>query len=88
MRIAILIFILLVAIAGGVLLYSRIANGPGAPIQQEFEKKIIYTSDQGVDVEELRQDCSLRGGEFNECGSPCAEGEVCIQVCAFTCQLK
>ena len=59
-----------------------------APVQAEFENKIVYDASQLKSVEIARSDCSLRGGEFDECGSPCApEAEVCIEICALTCAL-
>jgi hypothetical protein len=53
----------------------------------EYPEKIVYTTDRDVDVAVLRTDCENRDGVFNECGSPCAEGEVCVEVCAYTCEL-
>lgn len=62
---------------------------PNVPIANVFLDKIVYTSDQGADVSALRADCAKRGGEFRECGSPCPRSaEVCVEVCAFTCELS
>lgn len=61
----------------------------GVLIKEEFENKIIYGFDQTSDVNALRLHCSARGGEFNECGSPCApDAEACIAVCALTCEFS
>lgn len=57
-------------------------------ITAEFPGKLVYTTERNVDVEALRKDCSLRGGYFNECGSPCEEGAICAQVCAYTCEFR
>ena len=59
------------------------------PIESEFEDKIVYTTDGSVDTEPLIQHCAAKGGTFNECGSVCeSDAEICIQVCAFTCELQ
>ncbi len=55
-------------------------------IAAEFPSKLVYTTERDVDVAALREDCRLRNGHFNECGSPCDEGELCVQVCAYTCE--
>lgn len=58
-----------------------------APIQVEFESKIVYDASRLESVEIAQSDCSLRGGNFNECGSPCApDAEACIEVCALVCE--
>ncbi|TVM35044.1 hypothetical protein [Oceanidesulfovibrio marinus] len=66
------------------------ANGLLSPdhITAEFPGKLVYTTERDVDVEALRKDCTLRGGYFNECGSPCEEGAICAQVCAYTCEFR
>ncbi|MBN1495049.1 hypothetical protein JW911_04960 [Candidatus Peregrinibacteria bacterium] len=54
-------------------------------ISNEFENKIVYN--MNADIKMLQEDCKKRGGEFNECGSPCApDAEICIMMCAFTCE--
>ncbi len=56
------------------------------PVQSRFDNKIVYTTDQSADVTLLREHCLQEGGIFNACGSPCAsDEEMCIAVCAFTC---
>ena len=65
------------------------ASGTRIPFQAEFPTKIVYTTDQSVDVNALRADCRERRGTFNECGTVCApDAETCAAVCAFTCNLK
>jgi hypothetical protein len=56
-------------------------------ISNEYPTKIIYTNDLSQ-TEAMKADCLKRSGTFNTCGSPCApEAEVCIEVCAYTCEL-
>lgn len=39
-----------------------------------------------LEIQNARQDCESRGGQFDLCASPCsAEIDVCIQVCAYAC---
>ena len=78
--------ILLIATASYAQTYT--VNGGNVPIQAEFSNKIVYAVNDGTDSSALKNDCSKRGGVFNECGSVCDEGDVCIRVCAFTCELK
>lgn len=60
----------------------------GIEIQNVYENKIVYTTDMQQDAEKYRADCESRGGEFNSCGSSCpSDAEMCIQVCAYTCDL-
>lgn len=60
----------------------------GVSIEQEFEGKIVYTTDLSVDKEPLRAHCSAQRGEFNDCGSVCEpDAEMCASVCAYTCEL-
>lgn len=60
----------------------------GIAITNVFDDKIVYTLDMSQDIDKYRADCQARGGEFNQCGSPCpSDGGVCIQVCALTCEL-
>ncbi|MCR4279918.1 MAG: Gmad2 immunoglobulin-like domain-containing protein [Candidatus Komeilibacteria bacterium] len=57
------------------------------PIQSQTENRIIYTTDMEADEAALRDHCLAQGGVFNTCGSLCDPGEVCAQVCAFSCEL-
>lgn len=58
------------------------------PVTQIFPDKVIYTTDMNEGKSKYEADCRERGGTFKECGSPCpASAEVCIQVCAYTCEL-
>lgn len=66
-------------------------KGPLLPpeyIADEFPNKIVYSTKHDVDIAALREDCRIRGGAFNECGSPCADGAICIKMCAFTCEFR
>ncbi|MDP2629560.1 MAG: carboxypeptidase-like regulatory domain-containing protein [Candidatus Harrisonbacteria bacterium] len=56
-------------------------------VQSNFGTKIVYGSDASQ-LSRYRADCRQRNGVFNECGSPCApDAEVCITVCAYTCEI-
>jgi hypothetical protein len=57
-------------------------------IMNQYDSKIVYTTDVGTDAEPFAKDCRERGGEFSECGSVCEPGaEMCTQQCAYTCSL-
>jgi len=45
-------------------------------------------SDDETDLELTENRCNQAGGNWNECGSPCAGtgAEVCIQVCKAQCE--
>jgi hypothetical protein len=60
------------------------------PIESKYDNKIVYTTQlDSVDKKKLKKHCEQKGGEFNECGSPCAPGAAtCIQVCAYACDLS
>lgn len=61
---------------------------PEIAIQADFGTKIVYGTDQSLNVTLLEGDCARRGGQFSTCGSPCApDAAACIEVCAFTCTL-
>lgn len=61
----------------------------GVPIENEFDSKTVYTTDMNFDKKILLNDCAMRGGSFNECGSVCeAQAEMCIEVCAYTCEFE
>lgn len=64
-------------------------GGGNIPLQAEFATKVVYTTDQSVDVAALRADCWGRNGTFNECGTVCSpDAETCVAVCAFTCEFR
>lgn len=64
-------------------------NQDTVPIENRFENKIVYTTNQDTDVEALRNHCSAEGGTFNECGNVCEPGTaVCASVCAYTCEFE
>ena len=69
-------------------------NTPGWQPLFDFEfveevfsnKKVVYKNN--AIYSEIIEHCEMLGGEFNQCGSPCASGaEVCIAVCAYTCEI-
>ncbi len=83
------VIIVAVAMIAAVVLWPGKSNGPAVLVMAEFENKVVYGVDGSLNQEELKKDCDARGGEFNTCGSVCeSEEEICIQVCAFTCELK
>jgi len=58
----------------------------GSLVTDEYKTKIVYNMSE--DVEMMKSDCEIRRGKFNECGSPCApDAEMCVMMCAFTCEL-
>ena len=79
-----------IAILATIFILPEGVNGPKVPIRSEFPEKIVYEylNDDSVTLEDLQNDCRIRGGRFNECGSLCRDGEICIKVCALTCELK
>lgn len=87
-----LLFYLILLIAAAailLILFTSPVEAPHVPIQAQFENKIVYGTNGSLDVEELKDDCRRRSGRFNECGSVCGpKEEICIQVCAFTCEFK
>lgn len=88
---------LLFVVFGFLLLNSRTGPEVGEPSLPEssvpilniFEDKVVYGTDSLLDQDALRADCSVRGGVFRECGSVCpSDAEVCVAVCAFTCEFS
>ena len=86
--------IIALIIVGAVFYYfsanQAIAPGDtaGIPIEAMFDDRVIYTTDANANTIALRNDCAKRNGRFNTCGSACGpDVEVCIDVCAFTCEL-
>jgi hypothetical protein len=91
--------VLMLAIVGALVCYnnsleeekaSKKENDQGKEeiqIKERFDNKIVYEQDQ--DLEEMRKHCQDLGGEFNECGSPCApRAEICAEVCVYTCDFN
>ncbi len=63
--------------------------GDGLPIEEEFDSKIVYTTDTSLDAGPFEADCEARKGAFNECGTICEpEAEFCAEVCAYTCEFE
>lgn len=57
-------------------------------ISNEYPGKIVYSNDLSR-ADDMKKDCADRKGTFNTCGSPCAtDAEVCIEVCAYKCDLS
>lgn len=85
-----IVILLLVVGAGVYFMMGEDLNNPTddqpVDVQNDFETKVVYTTDMSVDTAPLEADCELRGGEFNECGSVCEPGaEICTEQCAYTC---
>jgi hypothetical protein len=63
-------------------------NTNSVHIENDFKTKIVYTtrSQSELEIAVMENDCRERKGTFNTCGSPCdLIAEVCIDVCAYTC---
>src|SRR3990167_9029671 len=59
------------------------------PILSESSGRVIYTTDTSLNKEPFEKECRNRGGVFNPCGRSCpSAAEVCIEVCAYTCELS
>lgn len=83
--IVLVLFVVLVVIG---ILYMSYGVSQEVPIRAEFETKVVYTEDLSVRTEPLIEDCQIRGGTFNTCGSPCGPTEeICTAVCVYTCEL-
>ena len=64
-------------------------NKKDVPVLAEYEDHVVYTADLSFDKNVLIEDCSMRGGEFNSCGTPCGPDEnICTAVCVYTCDFK
>lgn len=61
-------------------------SGETLKIENIFKDKIVYGS--GLEnPAPYKENCELRAGRFNECGSPCEpDAGFCIEVCAYTCE--
>jgi hypothetical protein len=63
--------------------------GDELPIENEFDSKIVYTTNTDLDAGPFEADCEAREGVFNDCGSSCEpEADFCAEVCAYTCDLS
>lgn len=70
----------------GVLYIEDIAKD--VPIEARHENRIIYTFETSLPEDPFVRHCTLEGGTFNSCGSPCPpDAELCAQVCVYTCEL-
>lgn len=85
MKIKLSIFLVIVV---AIALFLMNNQDSRVPVLAEYESRVIYTTDLSVPKEILVEDCSMRGGSFNSCGTPCApEEEACTAICAYTCEL-
>ncbi len=75
-------FFIIMLISGTVLL------GAGCTQEAvEVQENIIYgTNADPVFIQESKNDCQEKGGVLNECGSACADGEICVAVCTVVCE--
>lgn len=81
------VIIAVILIGAGVWMYMNDDVRNSAPIADRFDDKIVYTTDLSADVDVLKAHCKEEGGLFNECGSPCPTHEdMCVSVCAYTCE--
>lgn len=88
-KIALILLVITIAAVLLIIFLPERSSGPMVPIESEFPNKIVYGTSGDLDADELKKDCDARGGTFNSCGSVCpSDAEVCIQVCAYTCELK
>lgn len=88
--ILIILLLILIGVWTYYLYFSESENNQSntVPIEEIFDDKVVYTTEQDIDTEKLEQDCAERGGEFNTCGSICpSDAAVCAEVCAYTCEL-
>lgn len=57
-------------------------------IMDIYDSRIVYTTNTNLVETPFVNDCGVRGGTFNACGSPCSpDAEICVSVCAYTCEL-
>lgn len=84
-----LLWLVILAVLVGLVIvtWPKVSKAP-IPIQSEYDDKVVYGIGDEVDRDAARKDCDARGGTFNTCGSSCKTGEICIKVCAFTCEFK
>lgn len=89
---AIIPIIVLIILAVLVLVFilshpESLENSPDISILQEFQNKIVYTTNISEEREGYIKDCNNRFGDFNECGTVCAnDSDICADVCAYTCE--
>ena len=82
-EILIIILVLMVLLF---LIYFINKNTGKINIEKDYGNKIVYTTDVSKDKFNYINDCKKRSGTFNECGNVCSsDAELCIQICAFTC---
>ncbi|MFC1733314.1 Gmad2 immunoglobulin-like domain-containing protein [candidate division KSB1 bacterium] len=63
-------------------------NESNVPVNATYGSHIVYTTDASLAEGPFVNDCRVRGGVFNSCGSSCApDAEICVAVCAYTCEL-
>jgi hypothetical protein len=56
-------------------------------IMNSFPGKLVYTLDTAADPAPYSNHCTIAGGVFNSCGTPCERGAAaCVTFCAYTCE--
>lgn len=63
-------------------------NSNSVHIDNDFNSKVVYITgaSSAYEITAFENDCRLRRGTFNTCGSPCEPGaSICASVCAYTC---
>lgn len=71
--------------SGSVSTNNNVSVGVNVNVNIAPEDIIYGTNMDPAFVEQSRQDCTDKGGTFNECGSACKTGEMCIAACALRC---
>ena len=85
------IFIILIIILIAIIIFALGGDSDEQnkiSILQEFKDKIVYTVDISSDKIPFENDCEVRSGDFNECGTVCSSSsDMCAAVCAYTFEL-
>lgn len=82
----IIVAMIIIILAMGIFL-ARNLTSKEVLIEQDFGSKIVYEIRENLKIIDYENDCIKRGGIFNECGNVCEpDAEVCVMMCAFTCE--
>jgi hypothetical protein len=58
-------------------------------VEISYPEKLIYQTNELIELEKYQTDCQVRGGSFNECGNTCVPGsDVCAKFCVYTCEFN